>query len=756
MVSLGHLDKSNFAQIEPLLTAGFKSKHRYVVNKTAEAWNAIVKDEEELECSDSLKAIVAALRPKVDLTLPGVEESSGEFGAQATSFIESQEDLSFIALSSAKSSRQDLKQATPPAISISKMAMKGPMTRKRRRDATPEVTHNKSTKRITTPRLRHDNSQIQFAPIQSSPLAEESQNLTERQREVRQRQRDNAGIYAGVRSSPRTRSQSALVEKTAEPAVTTSAGGPQATPERNTSYEDYITSTPTPRRGQAVHLAEENEPPSSPLEPRPYPLLGEIQTRSKSRNTMENWEFSSPPGSPTANRQQSHDVPELPHITLTEDSTQFKVEEQPDADIAAMEVIPSSANIVEEPSVEPAKEEPEVQDDTSSELSAIPSDPPMTPPPRRFSDNEDVQETPKSGNDEFVDARSSPLRPSSPINPPPANQEMASTPNKDASFYLSEIDESSMMRFVVELESRRCNLPINKVNSVSVSPEKRIKDPAEECITVSSPGDSKKKSKRSVSPMVPSTPLEPAADISSQSVSQDEDQSQSQSQSQTERPKRKRKRSAKYSETRRKKRRAAETTIPEQIDDSQPADTAVPESITSEAPSVRRSPRRIHGLRSRNKQSSQSQSPSPDAEVAQPSQVDVPSLDKLAEAREGGDTDEELMSQLVTESFAASQSQSQQEVAMGGNGDVEDSVDLVQPGDEAEISKEGKGGNRKSKRKSSEASKASKANSIMQILRGGLDELREAALSREEVYQLEDVLMDMKRELFAAERRGRA
>lgn len=45
---------------------------------------------------------------------------------------------------------------------------------------------------------------------------------------------------------------------------------------------------------------------------------------------------------------------------------------------------------------------------------------------------------------------------------------------------------------------------------------------------------------------------------------------------------------------------------------------------------------------------------------------------------------------------------------------------------------------------------------IMDLFRGGLEELRSARLSREEVYRIEDMFMDMKRELYEAERRGRA
>jgi hypothetical protein len=45
---------------------------------------------------------------------------------------------------------------------------------------------------------------------------------------------------------------------------------------------------------------------------------------------------------------------------------------------------------------------------------------------------------------------------------------------------------------------------------------------------------------------------------------------------------------------------------------------------------------------------------------------------------------------------------------------------------------------------------------LMNMLRNGLSELRSSRLSREEVYQVEDMFMDMKRELYEAERRGRA
>jgi hypothetical protein len=99
--------------------------------------------------------------------------------------------------------------------------------------------------------------------------------------------------------------------------------------------------------------------------------------------------------------------------------------------------------------------------------------------------------------------------------------------------------------------------------------------------------------------------------------------------------------------------------------------------------------------------------------------------------REEGDTDEEIMSQLVTESYAASQSSVEPQPKE--DDPVHEEEEPVQLGVPVEESKP----------------------SILDTLEQGLNQLRSATLSRDDVYKMEDMLMDMKRELFEAERRGR-
>ncbi|RFN51700.1 hypothetical protein FIE12Z_4012 [Fusarium flagelliforme] len=749
LLALGRLDKKDLDAIEPLFAAGFRSKHRHVVNKMAETWNVLVKDEESLDCSESLKSIIASLRPTVDVLYPGMEESSGDFGAQVQSFVESQDDLSFVALSSAKSTGPDIEPTLPPAPSMTPLSAKGPLTRKRRRDATPDSVKTKSAKRTTTPRLRHDNSQIQFAPIVSSPLVGESQHLTERQKEVRQRQEENVGLYPGIQSSPRTRSQAATEEKTKD----SKPRNVETTPERPASYEEFITSTPTPRRGLALHLEGINDPPSSPPEPRRNPLLSEIQTRSKARDSMESWQFSSPPGTPSIDLQAAEAQPEAQTPTKSSSSAKIKRSKRrgrksgPSKKNQANSSNVSSQEAAEEVSVLPDVPQTQDMEEAEQEKSELPNHDQMGSPQPA----EQLQETPKSGDDEFVDARTSPVAAADNAAHSVA-QKPAPSQNHESSFALSEGDESSFMRFVVEIESRPNRH--EKFESVSVSPEKTKRVSPEKCIEVqgdtSAEDEPEAKTQTSLADVVPSTPIDAGSETSEVQPTS------------TRGSRRKRKRGSLSTETRSKRRRSAHTPAQEQSGDSQ-STSQEPKSPVS---TVRRSSRRKSGQTSKEPQNQESQA-SPSKKAKRSSMSQAPQTrSKSTDVHDGGDTDEELMSQLVTESIAASQSQepeleveipdalvpdSMEDMSVDEEAAIEEpAVELQDPVEEAQDAVA-----ETEKAEAEEETVAVKSDSIMETLRGGLKQLQGAALSRDEVYRLEDMLMDMKRELFEAERRGR-
>ena len=130
----------------------------------------------------------------------------------------------------------------------------------------------------TTPkaRLRHDNSQIQFAAIESSPLqpeAVESQYLTDRQKEVKERQgREAAAMFPEIRSSPRSSSRPTdymlpklVFKSTQDPALPSGIGedsSPTYLPDA--LMNAFLGSSPTPSSKRSSDRRYGDDPPSSP------------------------------------------------------------------------------------------------------------------------------------------------------------------------------------------------------------------------------------------------------------------------------------------------------------------------------------------------------------------------------------------------------------------------------------------------------------------------------------------------------------
>lgn len=594
IISLGRLGKQQFNQLEGLLSAAFRSKHTSVVNKAAETWNALAQDDEDLECSDDLKSVVSSLRSVVDLIVPSLEGADGDFGAQTT-YIESQEVVILSTGSSHEAKQQELPLELPPNKQSAKSS------------------------RASTPRLRHDNSQIQFEPIPDSPptRVEESQHFTDRQKEVRERQKESAMAYSDMQEVAASTSQ--------EEVQTGYQGAPvEYTPEKDTSYQEI--STPTPRRGQYIPMDVDNDPPSSPLEPRPYPLLSEIRSRSRASSSIEDWDLSSPPLSPVTSRQQVAHEADPPHITMTDESTQAK---------AATPPKPKSQN-------------------TAKQVAAPKRKAPTTPVHGRNLRSR-ASESPKSGEDEFVDAKTE-IERSSPV------------PDKDTSFALSEGDESNMMKFIVELESRNVNSALDEYRSPPVP--KVI----EECITVRAESDDDGEREddiaESLPKVVPSTPIDASADSSGSG--------------------KKRKKRRESHGGRRKRRKSTQPTT------QYVSATETPSGVRTRSARKEQERKRIS-----------EQSPKKDH-----------------------DTDEELMSQIIGESFAASQSQ---------QGDTQESEPASIVQDSANTSRV----------------LENKADFLLGFLKDGVETLQDASLSRREVNKIEDALMDLKRALYAAEERGR-
>ncbi|CAK7268421.1 hypothetical protein SEPCBS119000_003055 [Sporothrix epigloea] len=370
---------ATFAILEPLLCAVFTSKHRHTVNNALATWSRIYGEISKLEYPAKLKETLSTLQTFVDLPIPGLDNThitSGE-GHQPM-FIDSQDgQAAIITLSSAGTNLAggETLPATPVKLQSptaqSPLSAKSPssvnkVSRGSNRKGSKNEQLGKKKRKPTPARPRHNDSQIDFTAVSfasalpscsgisakvrrnSSDVIDESQILTERQREVRDRQRGNRAHYLDNSSPTPIREVAAVMSAAAPLTVGRESSVPLPQQEmshvlvRSTidqeqqplspSHEDlplpeqiravtpepeaakatakvkgggafaqdnFVASTPTPRRGHALVLPEaidnEIDSPSSPPEPRRYPLLPDISSQSRSSSILDEWQFSSSP-----------------------------------------------------------------------------------------------------------------------------------------------------------------------------------------------------------------------------------------------------------------------------------------------------------------------------------------------------------------------------------------------------------------------------------------------------------------------------
>jgi hypothetical protein len=303
-------------------------------------WNATFGSEPDLEYPPRVTEAILRLRPIADIRLPSFPDHHGnEVRVLETNEIkwlteqiistgptfedESQEDNLPYELEDYNISSSTSRERTPhlepsPLPQLERRASPNLLvelphseSRKRAFQGTPENNKRKVAKKNLTPRLRHDNSQVQFAAIDSSPLADavlDSQLLTDRQREVKERQRETEALFANIGVSPKFRPKSGLSNLTPSsnaPALKQTSPNDPSTPDlparEKAPFDEYITSSPTPRRGgfRGQIDIDMTDPPSSPPEQvsmaNPRIFVSGNPKRDVDKPISEIWDVTSSP-----------------------------------------------------------------------------------------------------------------------------------------------------------------------------------------------------------------------------------------------------------------------------------------------------------------------------------------------------------------------------------------------------------------------------------------------------------------------------
>ncbi|KAG9193883.1 hypothetical protein G6011_03918 [Alternaria panax] len=178
-------------QLQALVTAGFLSRRRSIVNVSIATWNATFGKEDSLRYPPRLEVALRLLQHSVEISLPSLEVRD-EDAETKFPFYDSD------------TSADEVKRAfKSPRVKDSPFRISKASRRSKSRSPAVPVSATRRVPSRQTPkvRLRHDNSQIKFEPIMSSPsnpFQQESQVLTDRQKEMMDRQRLGSGLFANL------------------------------------------------------------------------------------------------------------------------------------------------------------------------------------------------------------------------------------------------------------------------------------------------------------------------------------------------------------------------------------------------------------------------------------------------------------------------------------------------------------------------------------------------------------------------------
>lgn len=317
--------ENDFAQLGSLLAAGFQSSHKLTVNQMIQMWNSTFGTQKQLTYPPVLKAALERLQPFVDIELPGFSIHTGNLDiADRPTFLDSQDEHAAGLPRSTEVSDDESKSAKQRRLQ-SPLPWNGRASSSRSLQIAQTAKERRSVAISTTRKPRHDDSQVQYVAIESSPLKDagnESQYLTDRQKEVRCRQQvEPAVVFRDLQTSPLpgsvllhpmrksnlsidlTQAERFEDERPATPTLPVLLGE---------GVEEEMASSPTPQSKQPVLRLDDIEVPSSPPS---MPGCGEVHAPpeliSNLMDIMQNGAFNHQTGSPST-PPRSYSGDELP------------------------------------------------------------------------------------------------------------------------------------------------------------------------------------------------------------------------------------------------------------------------------------------------------------------------------------------------------------------------------------------------------------------------------------------------------------
>lgn len=269
------IDSQFLSNIETLIAANLKSRQKAILNESIQTWNQTFGIVDGLKYPEDLRPILLKLRARTNILLPNFPEGMDSDVCTQTSFQNSAVLIKILKLVSSLSQSAET-QIDEERTPRSKISLSSDLSIEKvgtSRSSKPMLQPTEGNYILglglckpspkTTPkaraRPRHDDSQMHFAVIESSPLlpeAVDSQLLTNHQKEVRERQQFEAGVmFQDLRTTPkiRIREQGDILPTLILRGTQTSQSesnpvdGCSALPAADDISDDVFESSPTPR-----------------------------------------------------------------------------------------------------------------------------------------------------------------------------------------------------------------------------------------------------------------------------------------------------------------------------------------------------------------------------------------------------------------------------------------------------------------------------------------------------------------------------
>ncbi|KEF63018.1 uncharacterized protein A1O9_00993 [Exophiala aquamarina CBS 119918] len=268
---LGKLPPTNVEAMDDIFSSLFTSRSVTVVNHAITMWNATFGSQETTTLGPSLKQALLELQKFTDIDIPGMPLHLKDLDLCAVSSPPA--CVETLSSPSHYTGRQSLSPADVLAVHSPEFGSQP------RADALIYLEEEQSvipsrlgTERPSSrPRSRHDDSQLHFVPIESSPASIhefESQYLTVHQKDVRDRQRSEpAVVFPDLRSSPRPQSKSQHhgdCEFARKAAALDECPSTPTLPNNQDQAGLEILASPTPRARHYTKHTMDIEVPSSP------------------------------------------------------------------------------------------------------------------------------------------------------------------------------------------------------------------------------------------------------------------------------------------------------------------------------------------------------------------------------------------------------------------------------------------------------------------------------------------------------------